>query len=115
MTTLSIPSIPSKRDIGDAEALSRAESGISARNYGLILDGFANKGIPVADIEPRVNVFTYRAWRAKGRQVRRGEHGVRVVTFIDCEKTDKRTGKTDRYSRPWHSTVFHVSQTDPIE
>lgn len=61
-----------------AEALSRAINGESLLNYPAILDGFAAKGI--TDVEPRINVFTYHAWRAKGRQVRKGEHGVRVIT-----------------------------------
>ncbi len=90
-----------------AEALSRAINGESLLNYPAILEGFEAKGI--SDVEPRVNVFTYHAWRAKSRQVRKGEHGVRVVTWITS--TDKRTGKEKKY--PKRTTVFHVSQTDP--
>jgi hypothetical protein len=33
-------------------------------------------------------VFTYHAWRALGRQVRRGEHGVKVVTFVTVADKD---------------------------
>ena len=90
-----------------AEALSRAINGESVLNYPAILEGFAAKGID--DVEPRVNVFTYHAWRAKGRQVRKGEHGVKVVTWITG--TDKETGEETKY--PKRTTVFHVSQTDP--
>ncbi len=90
-----------------AEALSRAINGESLLNYPAILEGFEAKGI--SDVEPRVNVFTYHAWRAKSRQVRKGEHGVRVVTWITG--TDKKTGKEKKY--PKRTTVFHVSQTDP--
>jgi len=74
-------------------------------------------------------VFTYNAWRALGRQVRRGEHGVKVVTFVsvrgrdskadvdgvatnDADGTNKGKGG---YRRPWTATVFHVSQTDPVQ
>jgi len=89
------------------QALSNAQNGESSANYTAILTGFVGKGIPSAQIIPRVNVFTYNAWAAKGRQVRRGEHGVRVMTWID--KKDG-TGK-----RPIAATVFHVSQTDAIE
>jgi hypothetical protein len=104
------------------EALSRAVSSLSLSNYPAIIQGFLDKGIPASDITPRENVFTYHAWRAKGRQVRKGEHGVRVVTWIpvnqkpdesnEIELADddapKRQGK-----RPWSAVVFHVLQTDP--
>ena len=60
--------------------------------------------------------------------MRRGEHGVKVVTFVavkdrgskedvdgiatnDADGTNKRKGG---YRRPWSATVFHVSQTDPV-
>jgi antirestriction protein ArdC len=60
-----------------------------------IFQGFAAKGIPEAEIKPRENVFTYQAWRALGRQVRRGEHSVKVVTFIDSKskEIDQDTGE----------------------
>jgi hypothetical protein len=102
------------------EALSRAASGITMSNFPAIFKGFMAKGIPEADIRPRENVFTYHAWRALGRQVRRGEHGVKVTTVVSA---DKKTGESDpetgepkkvRIRRPWSATVFHVSQTDPI-
>src|SRR5438034_7267833 len=108
------------------EALSRAASGQSLSNWPAIIHGFAAKGIPESDIRPRENVFTYHAWRALGRQVRRGEHGVKVVTFVPTggrDRTDgqdesdaerERPAKRRDYSRPWSATVFHVSQTDPI-
>ena len=92
-----------------ADALFRAENSLSTSNYPAIYAGFEDKGI--SDIQPRVNVFTYHAWRAKGRQVRKGEHGVKVVTWITS--TDKDTGKEKKY--PKKTTVFHISQTDPIQ
>ena len=96
------------------EALTRAVSGQSFSNFPAIFQGFAAKGIPESDIKPRENVFTYQAWKALGRQVRRGEHGVKVVTFIECSKEDKGTGEKETFRRPWTTTVFHVSQTDAI-
>lgn len=102
------------------EALTRATTFQSLTNYPTIYQGFMDKGIPEAEIQPRVNVFTYEAWRALGRQVRKGEHGVRVVTFADCERpsedpndlNEDGTVKTRHYRRPWSTVVFHVSQTD---
>src|SRR5881392_2223709 len=103
------------------DALGRAIGNQSTMNYGAIFQGFMEKGIPESDILPRENVFTYHAWRALGRQVRRGEHGVKVTTFVPMDKktgeTDPETGeekKTPIGRRAWTATVFHVSQTDPI-
>ena len=95
------------------EALARATSGLSLGNYPAIFRGFMEKGIPETEIRPRENVFTYAAWQALGRQVRRGEHGVRIVTFIETVKEDKETGEKKTIRRPWTSHVFHISQTDP--
>jgi hypothetical protein len=109
------------------EALSRAASGQSLSNWPAIIDGFTAKGIPESDIRPRENVFTFHAWRALGRQVRRGEHGVKVCTFVPtdrgAETADSDNPQTDGIQekrktggrRPWMATVFHVSQTDPIQ
>ncbi len=101
------------------EALSRALTNRSLSNYPTIFREFMNRGIPESDIEPRVNIFTYQAWRALGRQVRKGEKGVKVCTFIpmDSKETDKETGevKIKISSRPRMTTVFHVSQTDKRE
>ena len=35
------------------------------------------------------DVLTYHAWRALGRQVRRGEHGVKVCTFGVCRQEQR--------------------------
>jgi antirestriction protein ArdC len=96
------------------EALDRAKHGQSMSNYGLIFEGFAAKGIPEDQVEPRVNVFTYEAWRAQGRQVRKGEHGVRVCTFVEMSKQDEGEAEPHSWRSPRATTVFHVSQTDAI-
>jgi hypothetical protein len=97
------------------EALTRAISGQSLSNFPAIFQGFAAKGIPESEIKPRENVFTFDAWKALGRYVRKGEHGVKVVTFIDCpsKETDPDTGERKIIRRPWTTTVFHISQTEP--
>lgn len=94
------------------EALTRAVSSQAISNYPLIIEGFTAKGIPADDIKPRENVFTFNAWKALGRSVKRGEHGVKVVTFVPVEKKDPTTGEVvDRFRKPHTTTVFHVSQT----
>lgn len=112
---------PAERSAIEGEALSRARCGMSAANYETIIREFMARGIPAADIIPRVNVLTYHAWRAVGRQVRRGEHGVSVLSFIPLEKSEERkteeaTGKKRRRnSLAVTATVFHISQTDEID
>ncbi|HUU53178.1 MAG TPA: ArdC-like ssDNA-binding domain-containing protein [Candidatus Bathyarchaeia archaeon] len=100
----------------EIESLNRATQGNSLTNYPAIYQGFINKGISENDIKPRQNVFTYPAWRAQGRQVRRGEKGVRVVTIIESEEkvVNKKTGKEEvKISQfPRRTTVFHISQTE---
>lgn len=104
-----------ERSTRDAEALVRASTGQSLGNLPRIYAGFAALGIPESEIHPRQNILTYHAWRARGRQVRRGQHGVQVVTYIDTSKTttDPETGEetTETHRRPWTATVFHESQT----
>ena len=117
---------PSREEI-QQEALTRAASGQSLSNWPAILEGFTAKGIPESEIKPRENVFAYNSWRALGRQVRRGEHGVKVTTFVSVKAKEDADGgatndvdgtnkpKAGGYRRPWTATVFHVSQTDPIQ
>lgn len=104
-----------KHEGNSAEALSKAVNGTSTMNYGTIFEGFAERGIPSSDIEPRVNVLTFKAWLAKGRAVRKGERGVGVTTFIPSTRTDPGTGETRSGSRPWRTTVFHISQTEKLQ
>ena len=97
------------------EALTRATSGIVISNYPAIYHGFIAKGIPESEILPRENVFTFQAWKALGRHVRKGEHGVKVATVrIFSRKVQDEAGldKEESYSVPWSATVFHVSQTE---
>ena len=98
------------------ESLKRAVSGESLTNFPAIFQGFAAKGIPESEIKPRENVFTFEAWKALGRYVRKGEHGVRIVTFIESKskEIDQDTGERKMIRRPWSTTVFHISQTEPI-
>ena len=94
------------------QALERIQSGQSIVNYPKIIAEFAARGIPEDDICPRTNVLTYKAWKAKGRAVMRGEKGVKICTFRPVFETDKGSGeKKQTGSRPWFSTVFHISQT----
>lgn len=105
----------SKADVRQ-EALMRAVSGQTMSNYPAIFQGFTAKGIPESDIRPRENVFTFEAWKALGRYVRKGEHGVKVVTFIQSKskEADPDTGEAKIIRRPWTTTIFHISQTEAM-
>ena len=100
------------------QALNRIEQGENTANYQAIIQGFASRGIPVDEIKPRENVFTYQAWQAKGRQVSKrpphipaGQYGVTIPVIF--EKVDLQTKKViKRYNKP--VTVFHISQTYEI-
>jgi len=104
----------------DLEALGRARTGQSLANYAKIINSFVERGIPEDEIVPRENVFTFAAWRALGRFVRKGEHGVKVLAFergqVKEDVTDPVTGEADvkihNYSRPRMVSVFHISQTE---
>jgi len=69
------------------DALNRARAGNSMLNYQAILAGFSARGIPSSEIIPRENVLTYNAWQAIGRQVKKGEKGVKVISWIKTTET----------------------------
>lgn len=54
-----------------AESLARIESGFS-KNDEAALYAFVAAGIAPEDVDPRVNVLTLHAWKAKGRRVANG-------------------------------------------
>ena len=95
------------------ESLRRAKNSNSMSNYEAIYAGFEAKGIAEDAIDPRENVFTYNAWRALGRTVKRGEHGVKITTWIPMELKDKR-GNSEKKLVPRNTTVFHISQTEKM-
>ena len=94
----------------NTEALGRAQAGLSTANYAAILDGFAERGI--SDAEPRVNVFTYNAWQELGRQVSKGQRGVKIHPWIVCKSKPDASGERDTYKRRKTVAVFHISQTE---
>ena len=103
-----------KKEIA-AQALNNAVTNTSTANYEAIFNGFMEKGINPQDILPRENVFTYNAWQALGRQVRKGEKGVKVVTVVSTSRKDAETGETEGAKFLRTTTVFHISQTDPVK
>jgi len=92
--------------MNNIESLQRATSGQSTVNLGAIYSGFAAMGID--DIQPRVNVLTFKAWLAKGRTVQKGQHGVKCITWIPTTKDG------ENKLMPRTVTVFHINQTREI-
>lgn len=100
-------------------ALNRIQAYESQGNYPSVYEGFMAKGIPREDIQPRVNVLTFNAWKALGRIVKKGEHGVRICTIIplpDKSEVDPVSGavRVITRSRRRIVTVFHLSQTEKL-
>lgn len=104
----------SSNSLAAHESLQRAVSGQSVMNYAAIFEGFLAKGIPESEIRPRENVFTFWAWKAVGRRVKKGEHGVKACTFVPVGgKIDAETGERKAgFRMPRTTTVFHISQTE---
>jgi hypothetical protein len=86
---------------------SFANSLLDIRNYASIIEGLSQMGIPVQDIKPRENVFTFHAWKALNRHVKKGVKGVKVLTWVKYT-----TKACEEEMRPKVTYVFHISQTE---
>ena len=67
------------------------------------------------EVRPRENVLTFNAWKALGRVMKKGQHGVKIVTVISCTKKDRESGEQVLVKKVKTTTVFHVSQTEDID
>lgn len=113
-TTVRARRTPEERAAMQLESLERCVTRVASQNDQLVIDGFAARGIQAT---PRVDVFTYNAWQALGRQVRKGEKSVRVTVYIPCNPSAADRAKNPAAParvRPRTAYVFHISQTDPI-
>jgi antirestriction factor ArdC-like protein len=68
----------------------------------------------VKEYDPTLNCFTYKGWKERGFQVRKGEKGVKSVTFIPGKKKDKKGNESDAVY-PKSITLFWKSQVEPID
>ena len=109
---------PTERQARNAEALNRAQSGSSEKNEMIAELWATDAGYPSP--QARVNILTYAAWRALGRQVRKGEHGCKLETWIPCgpepapNERDENGKLKRRAMRRKLTTVFHEAQTDAV-
>ena len=88
-----------------ADALARIQSRVSQNDFAAIMQ-FAGCGIHPNDITPRVNVLTFKAWKALGRRVAKGATGQKVTVWVPVEKAGKPDGV-----RPINAVLFHECQT----
>lgn len=109
----------------DYEALLRGTRFEPRGNDVAVMAEFSRRGIALDDIQtfgPAQNVRTYRAWRALGRQVQRGERGVRITVYGQAEPgPEVRIDATGAVCEPaaprrfaCSAHVFHITQTAPI-
>ncbi len=96
------------RTAAQQESLSRAQSGQSLANYAAIFDGFLAMGILESEINPRSNIFTFNAWKALGRTVCKGQHGVKIHTWVNAK------GKADE-SGEGESSGYRFPRMEPSE
>ena len=88
-----------------AEALARIQSSVSKNDFAAIHQFYAC-GIHPEDLTPRVNILTFKAWKALGRRVAKGATGQKVCVWVPVEKNGKEDGV-----RPITAVLFHITQT----
>ncbi len=66
------------------------------------------------EYHPEVNCFTYRGWKERGFQVRKGEKAIHSITFIPMSKEIEENGekKVKAYSVPRNVYLFYKTQVD---
>lgn len=98
---------------------ARTFEGYSVANAVAVKTALAERGCAC---EPYADVFTFNRWRAQGRFVRKGEHGIRLTVYVAARRHDAvedenglevGTAAPDRvHSYPRTSFVFCRCQTD---
>jgi len=94
------------QDEGSLAAIIALHDGYSDRNALLI-------GMQLPDA---TDVRGYVEWLKNGRQVRKGEHGARILAPAGSKDDEKdNSGKVTKKGRQFFrlTSVFDVSQTDP--
>lgn len=106
------------------EALARIQSMQFCGNDVLVIQAFADAGIPPELIDPRFNVLTFKAWKAKGRRVAKGAKSIGVTVWIpikgkkpETSEAPAKDGDKPKRSgmRPKVTRLFHECQTVPAD
>jgi len=102
------------------DALARIQAMPFCGNDVLVIQAFADAGIDPEDIDPRHNVLTFKAWKAKGRRVAKGAKSIGVTVWIPIKgkkgetvEAPAKDGETKKRSgmRPKVTRLFHECQT----
>ena len=117
-----------KKKQGVEEAIERLEAGVSQivdgeefRRYLSVAAKFhhysPNNCLMILMQRPEATrVAGYRAWQSMGRQVRKGEKGIRILAPIARKIEDEKTGEETQTLCGFKTTaVFDISQTDGEE
>ena len=91
------------------EQEAKSFTGYSMANALIVAAAAAKRG---CQCQPYEDWYTYKRWLAQGYQVKRGEHGVRLSTFVEMTKTDDEGNKVNVGKRPWTSIVFCRCQVE---
>jgi N-terminal domain of anti-restriction factor ArdC len=84
-------------------------------------DGYSPRNAMLIAIQrpDATDVAGFREWISRGRRVRKGEHGIRILAPAGTypAATEEAKGDTDPVTKEWTrfrvTSVFDVSQTDP--
>jgi hypothetical protein len=120
MQTATVARRHKKSSESPQEALARIQQMEFGQNDVIVIQEFSKAGIRPEDIDPRHNVLTFRAWKAKGRRVARGAKSIAVVVWIPKSESktedDGKDGKKKRGGMyPKTTRLFHESQTVPAD
>ena len=110
------------RDQLDQQVAALVESDQWRAWLRLLADGFhtyslRNTLLILSQFPEATQVAGYRAWQDKGRQVRKGERGIRILrpgTGKRTETADDGTEEEHRFVYFVPTSVFDISQTDPM-
>jgi len=105
-----------------AETLERIQAGHSKNDERVISMIAAHYSIDPETVHPRENVLTYKAWKSKGYQVKKGEKAFRIQVISKSPKKDKVSkkyilndaGSPVMVSRKGNACVFFEAQVKRI-
>jgi len=94
---------------------ARSFDGYSVANAIAVRQALSERG---CSCEPYEDVFTFNRWRAQGRIVRRGQHGIALRVYVTAmrggEDADGVIDEPRAYRIPKTSHVFCRCQTDEL-
>ena len=84
----------------------------STTNAAVLLNTASAKG---CNCQPYQDWFTYNRWLAQGYQVQKGEHGIRLTTWLTTTKKNEDGEEVVTGTRPKGYTVFCRCQVKKID